>query len=223
MGIVLGYLCLICFLLLGGKLITKRFHAIKLDRVLMKLHKPVSAIMLILCVLHIFYVIPVMRNRSIAVSLTGMIAMLVVVLLIVLCHIMKEKKTRMQWHRILSVAIAVLVVGHIVTYFIDFGNYQHRISSIEIENRNLCEIEDGSYEGEYDAGYIYAKVKVDIKDGRIEAITLLEHRHERGEAAEIISKKVMEEQRLDVDAVSGATNSSKVIKKAVENALVQGD
>ena len=31
--------------------------------------------------------------------------------------------------------------------------------------------------------------------------------------------KIIKEQNTDVDAVSGATNSSKVIKKAVEEAL----
>ena len=32
--------------------------------------------------------------------------------------------------------------------------------------------------------------------------------------------KIVSEQRIDVDAVSGATNSSTVLKKAVENALL---
>lgn len=37
--------------------------------------------------------------------------------------------------------------------------------------------------------------------------------------AETIIDKIIDEQKIDVDAVSGATNSSTVIKKAVENAL----
>lgn len=32
-------------------------------------------------------------------------------------------------------------------------------------------------------------------------------------------KEIIEEQKIDVDTISGATNSSTVIKKAVENAL----
>ena len=50
----------------------------------------------------------------------------------------------------------------------------------------------------------------------------MEHRHERGKAAEKVIEKIIEEQKIDVDAVSGATNSSTVIKKAVENALNGG-
>ena len=41
-------------------------------------------------------------------------------------------------------------------------------------------------------------------------------------AAETVINEIVDEQRIDVDAVSGATNSSIVIKKAVENALKSG-
>ena len=36
----------------------------------------------------------------------------------------------------------------------------------------------------------------------------------------VLADRIMEEQKIDVDAVSGATNSSVVIKKAVENAYL---
>ena len=101
----------------------------------------------------------------------------------------------------------------------DFAEYQNKISSIEIDNVDLSQIADGSYEGEYDAGYIYARVRVEINDGKIESVTLLEHRNERGKPAEIITDDILEQQKIDVDAVSGATNSSKVIQKTVENAI----
>ena len=50
-------------------------------------------------------------------------------------------------------------------------------------------------------------------------IIMLEHKQERGKAAEAVISDMLAEQKIDVDAVSGATNSSTVIKKAVENAL----
>lgn len=40
-----------------------------------------------------------------------------------------------------------------------------------------------------------------------------------GKTAEVIADSIVDEQKIDVDAISGATNSSTVIKKAVENAL----
>ncbi len=67
--------------------------------------------------------------------------------------------------------------------------------------------------GEYDVDFIYAKVEVTIQNGRITTIHILEHRQERGKAAEVIADKIVDEQKIEVDAISGATNSNTVIKK----------
>ena len=50
-------------------------------------------------------------------------------------------------------------------------------------------------------------------------IVLIEHKNERGAAAEEITDKVIAAQSLQVDTISGATSSSKVVLKAIENAL----
>ena len=44
--------------------------------------------------------------------------------------------------------------------------------------------------------------------------------NERGALAEGIIDDIMAQQKIDVDAVTSATNSSNVIKKAIENALI---
>jgi uncharacterized protein with FMN-binding domain len=84
---------------------------------------------------------------------------------------------------------------------------------------DISSITDGIYEGECNVDYIYAKVSVSVKEGVITDLKLLEHKNERGAAAERIVEDILDKQTINVDAVSGATNSSKVIKKAVENAL----
>ncbi len=66
---------------------------------------------------------------------------------------------------------------------------------------------------------IFAKVEVTVQDGAVINFDILEHKNGRGKPAEIVVDRMVEEQKIDVDAVSGATNSSIVIKKAVENAL----
>ena len=52
--------------------------------------------------------------------------------------------------------------------------------------------------------------------------SLLEHRNERGKQAENIINNIISEQKIDVDAISGVTNSSNVIKKAIETAIKNG-
>lgn len=219
MGIISGYVCLICFCLLAAKGITRKLHLRRVDSVLMKLHKPVSAILLLVFVLHVCTVFPVLRTRSLYVTAWGIVAALCMLLLIFLCHRIKEREKRLWWHRVLTFIMAVGILGHIVAYMQDFRAYQQKIQDIDVTDVDLSEIDDGSYEGECDAGYIYAKVKVTVSDGRITTVDLLEHRNERGAAAESIIDAVTEQQKINVDTVSGATNSSKVIKKAIEDAL----
>ena len=117
--------------------------------------------------------------------------------------------------------LMICIIGHMVAYFIDFANYRNKIREIHIQDFDISEVEDGVYVGEYDAGYIYAKVEVTIENGIIAELCILEHGNERGEAAEVITEEIKKQQKLDVDAVTGATNSSNVIKKAVQNALVK--
>lgn len=87
------------------------------------------------------------------------------------------------------------------------------------EEIHLSDIPNGVYIGECDVNFIYAKVEVTVDSGEITNIRILEHKNERGQAAEAVVDRIVSEQRIDVDAVSGATNSSTVLKKAVENAL----
>jgi uncharacterized protein with FMN-binding domain len=98
------------------------------------------------------------------------------------------------------------------TAYIDrVGEYKRAVKETTIEEVNISDIPDGVYIGEYDVNFIYVKVEVDV--------SILEHRQERGKDAEAVANEIVDEQRIDVDTVSGATNSSIVIKKAVEVAL----
>ncbi|WP_321383843.1 FMN-binding protein [uncultured Enterococcus sp.] len=97
--------------------------------------------------------------------------------------------------------------------------YQQIVADIEIQPINLAEISDGVYSGHFDALLVGAKTKVTVKDHKISAVELVEHKTELGEKAEKIVKDVVNQQSLAVDTVSGATNSSKVILKSIDNAL----
>lgn len=94
------------------------------------------------------------------------------------------------------------------------------LKDLSYSNIDISNIKDGIYSGSYKAFPIAAEVKVSVNDHKIEAIELVKHNNGQGAAAEIIPSKVVEAQSLDVDIVSGATYSSKVILKAIENALI---
>ena len=104
-------------------------------------------------------------------------------------------------------------------YLKSVADYKKAVKETTFSDIDIGNIPDGTYIGEYDVNFIYARVEVTVRDGAITNIDILEHKNERGKAAEIVTDRIIAEQKTDVDAVSGATNSSTVIKKAVENAL----
>ena len=104
-------------------------------------------------------------------------------------------------------------------YLKSVADYKKAVKETAISEIDISNIPDGVYVGEYDVDFIYAKVKVTVQNKVITSIAILEHKNGRGKPAEIVADRIIEEQKIEVDAVSGATNSSTVIKKAVENAL----
>ncbi|MDO4491242.1 MAG: FMN-binding protein [Lachnospiraceae bacterium] len=221
MGIIIGYICLVLFLLLALKFVAKRLGWKKVNGALMKGHKFVALAFLIGSVLHFILVIPVLEGRHSWVNMSGIVILVLGIALTIVCHRVKNRKVEIRFHRAFTLSMLIMTVVHMAVYFVDFGQYRTAVDSIQIEEVNLDEIEDGAYEGEYDAGYIYAKVRVTVKNHQITEVELLKHREERGERAEVVTGVIEKEQKLQVDTVSGATNSSKVIMKACENALSQ--
>lgn len=119
--------------------------------------------------------------------------------------------------------IAVLAIGIWAgKYLITVQKYKDTIKKLEIGTVDLSKVSDGKYTGGFDALLISAKVEVTISNKKIKNIVLLNHKNERGKPAEVITDRVVQAQSLQVDAISGATNSSKVILKAIENALKAG-
>ena len=122
---------------------------------------------------------------------------------------------------VLFVIMFLLLVGFVlgILYLKSVADYKQAVRENTFEDIIISDIPDGVYVGEYDVDFIYAKVEVTVQNGEITNINILEHRNERGKTAEVIADSIVDEQKIDVDAISGATNSSTVIKKAVENAL----
>lgn len=123
MGIVSGILCLICFCLLAAKAVTARLHLKRADRAFMKLHKPVSALLFVLCFLHILFVFSVLKSRSMLVVVSGAVGVLLMFLLICLCHLIKDRKKKMWWHRALTILMAVCLMGHVAAYIAEITSY----------------------------------------------------------------------------------------------------
>lgn len=102
---------------------------------------------------------------------------------------------------------------------ITMGNMVRNVQNISVSMPGLSNVQDGNYIGEYSIAPVHVKVEVSVSNHQITNITIMQHDNGLGSTAESIVNDVVEEQSLDIDAVSGATVSSKCILKAVDNAI----
>jgi len=98
----------------------------------------------------------------------------------------------------------------------------------EVQEVDFSAIEfvDGVYEGAAEGFGGDIKVEVEVKDGKLVRVDILDHAESAGisdPAIEGIPAAMLESQTVDVDIASGATYSSDAIKKAVANAILSAD
>lgn len=209
---IAGIIAAVLFIIVCLRVIDKRVW--KKKGMLSKIHVFASNCMVLAVILHIILTFPILVSRPFLVTVTGIAT---TILLLTACF--SAIKRQMKLHRLSAICAAVLLALHIAFNLAGVFSYQSRMQNTTIANVDLSEIPDGIYVGEYDVTFIYAKVEVTVRDNKITNIAILEHRNERGSAAEAITDSIIQQQKIEVDAISSATNSSTVIQKAVENAL----
>ena len=123
------------------------------------------------------------------------------------------RKHKKGW--ILAGLIGALFIAGFIAMTITVNEAKNTI----IQPIKLAEIEDGVYQGEYTITPVTVKLDVNVKDHQITNIRIREHIKGLGGKAEQIVNRIIDQQSLDVDSVSGATVSSQCILKAVELAL----
>lgn len=128
----------------------------------------------------------------------------------------------MKKKHVILLIVLILIIGVIIAAVVVKSHLETNLKqlvNLTISDVDLTKLEDGVYTGSYKSFPVAAEVKVIISNHKIERIELIKHDNGQGASAEVIQGKVVEAQSLEVDIVSGATYSSKVILKAIENAL----
>jgi len=120
---------------------------------------------------------------------------------------------------VISIILAALLTAFLFVVVIPERDNE-LIRQMEIHNVDLNNLENGTYTGEFAYGHYTYRVEVGIKDHIIEKINVTHGRNsEKAKAAEGVIEEIISEQKIDVEAISGATTTSKAILKAVELAL----
>ncbi len=119
---------------------------------------------------------------------------------------------------ILAVLVIVIAAGGLLFSRV-VKKFETYLATVEISPVNLDTVSDGTYRARVHTGVIIVELEADVKDHVLRDIRLIEHRHGQGAEAEKIIPRILEEQRIDVDTVSGATYSSLVIQDTLSRAL----
>ncbi|HPO02604.1 MAG TPA: FMN-binding protein [Treponemataceae bacterium] len=90
---------------------------------------------------------------------------------------------------------------------------------VDLAGRGPEGTRDGVWEGSFDTDLVKATVLVTTENEKIADIEIVRHDNGMGKKAEAVIDQVIASQSTSVDVVSGATLSSKVILRAVEEAL----
>ena len=82
-------------------------------------------------------------------------------------------------------------------------------------------LKDGIYAGRAGGHEGPVQVAVVVKDGKISRVEVTRHKEKKKKAIKTVARRILAEQSVKVDAVSGATYSSEAVMAAVKDALRQ--
>ena len=123
-------------------------------------------------------------------------------------------------NKIILASIIAFIILIVLAIF--FNHVTKKADTILVDNIDLSVIPDGQYIGEYSIFPVYTKIEITVKNHEFSEINILKHDNGLGSSAENIKEDIKKEQSLNVDAISGATVSSKCILKAIEKAIEKG-
>ena len=120
---------------------------------------------------------------------------------------------------LLPAVLALLIITMCAVIVIRMNS---QVKSFDRSEIDVSQVKDGIYEGRSETDMVKVDVRVTVSNGDISDIEIVKHECGKGKIANVIVEEMIEKDDVEVDAVSGATFSSEVIKDAVRNALRKG-
>ena len=135
----------------------------------------------------------------------------------------KKVKRKKSFKAVLIVilVLALAVAGGTIALGFHVNNRDTIFPNVSVNGIDLSDTPDGSYVGTYEHGRWTNTVSVRVESGRVIEINIVDDVFggDTIDCSDEIFSRVIESQNTQVDAVSGATVTSKAYLKAIENAL----
>lgn len=146
----------------------------------------------------------------------------------------KKRKGHKKMWIVIGVILGVLVIGAFIA-MMAFEPGRREAMAVTVGRVDFSKLADGVFEGQYQGTKDHlrdAKVAVTVAAGQVEKISVIggamanEKQHSEirnGQSLDTLFQRVIDAGSLQVDTISGATITSKVHLKAVQNALEQAE
>ncbi len=116
---------------------------------------------------------------------------------------------------LIALGVVVVVVGIMA---IAAGSGMGAVRRTVVADVDMAQVRDGVSQGVFHRGRFRYAVTVEVKDNRIAAITLVDPSRAT-DVTRAIAARIIDKQSVEIDAVSGASLTTRAFAKAVENAL----
>ena len=146
----------------------------------------------------------------------------------------KERpKRKKRWGWLIPAGIFTLLIAFALVVIIADAPARQEIAEIEIGQIDFSHLSDGTYTGEYTgkkSNMRNVALEVTVQEGKVTGFTILRGALDKkgnpaelknGITAQAYLQSALDAKSLQIDAVSGATLTSKTLLKALENALDQ--
>lgn len=136
---------------------------------------------------------------------------------------MKRKgKGKMTGWIIVVIIVAIFGIGGSIGW--SFLSREHNeAKNLPLNKVDFSKLNDGTYIGAYEGGmykWRENEVEVTVSAGKVTKIEVIKHKeNQTPEFTNKLFERVIEAQSLQVDAISGATLTSKAYLQGIENAL----
>jgi uncharacterized protein with FMN-binding domain len=123
-----------------------------------------------------------------------------------------------KWMILAACVLLVAVAGGVI-FKIKIDQMMKYFAEYPLKNADIQTIADGTYRGSFGKFVVAADLEANVKQHRIVDIKIISQKCGKGYEAKKILDRVLQAQSLKVDAIAGATGSSRCILIAIDRAL----
>jgi uncharacterized protein with FMN-binding domain len=101
-------------------------------------------------------------------------------------------------------------------------NYHKKLKAVALKEVDLSKVKDGTYQGRWDIKMWTTPVEVMVANHKITSIKITRDQPSMSNSVNELINRIIQKQSLNVDAIAGATITTKAILKSTELALEKG-